>query len=252
MKIVTISALILTAVLVARADTIRLTTGGKAVSGRVLGYTNTQFVVESEKHIISRLPANSVKSVDFENDSHTSLMETTDNASIKGKISGYDKGYFSVEDADGEVTRVPLKTVLAANFGNNVIPETDEVLKEPAATPAAASKKDAKETVVKVAQVTDAQLDKHLVRGKVTIVDFYADWCGPCRSIAPYLEELAKKDDLVVLRKVDVDKNSALASQFGVRSIPNIVIYNKSGKNIGTIRGADRDGVANLVAKAKE
>jgi len=59
---------------------------------------------------------------------------------------------------------------------------------------------------------------------KAAIIDFYADWCGPCKSIAPVLEELSEqyKEDLVVY-KIDTDKESELSSLFGIQSIPTLL-----------------------------
>jgi thioredoxin 1 len=102
-----------------------------------------------------------------------------------------------------------------------------------------------------VDNVTDVELEKHLVSGKITIVDFYADWCGPCRKIAPQLEDLVKSDTAVVFRKVNVDKNRPLAVKHGVRSIPHIIVYDKAGKSLGTIVGADIEGVKKLISKGK-
>lgn len=66
---------------------------------------------------------------------------------------------------------------------------------------------------------------------KPCIVDFYADWCGPCKQIAPVLKDLAAtyKDDIVVY-KVDVDKEKELASAFGIQSIPTLLFVPAKGK----------------------
>src|SRR6184192_1382052 len=68
-----------------------------------------------------------------------------------------------------------------------------------------------------------AQVDinKHLALGNVTVVDFYADWCGPCRQLAPSLEQLARSDPEIALRKIDiVNWKMPVARQFNVHSIP--------------------------------
>src|SRR5437667_8290320 len=91
-----------------------------------------------------------------------------------------------------------------------------------------------------------AQVDinRHLALGNVTVVDFYADWCGPCRQLTPSLEQMAMSDPQVALRKIDiVNGNTAVARQFNVHSIPQINIYNRSGGLVGTVVGADLEQV---------
>jgi thioredoxin 1 len=62
------------------------------------------------------------------------------------------------------------------------------------------------------------------------IIDFYADWCGPCKAIAPTLEELANKyQDQVVIYKIDTDKETELSSIFGIQSIPTLLFIPKDG-----------------------
>lgn len=63
---------------------------------------------------------------------------------------------------------------------------------------------------------------------KKVIIDFYADWCGPCQMMSPVIDELAKeKEEIVKVGKVNVDENQELAMEYGVMSIPTIIIVNK-------------------------
>ena len=66
---------------------------------------------------------------------------------------------------------------------------------------------------------------------KPAIIDFYADWCGPCKKVSPILEELAAqyKDDIVIY-KINVDNEKELASAFGIQSIPTLLFIPKTGK----------------------
>ena len=67
---------------------------------------------------------------------------------------------------------------------------------------------------------------KAILDQKPVLVDFYADWCGPCRALAPELEKLkASMGDDVRILKVDVDKNPDVSAQFGVRSIPTMILF---------------------------
>jgi thioredoxin 1 len=86
----------------------------------------------------------------------------------------------------------------------------------------------------------------------VTIVDFYADWCGPCKQVSPSLEQMAKTDSEIALRKIDiVNWKSAVVKQFNVHSIPQVNVYNRSGGLVGTVVGADVEQVKRYVAQAK-
>lgn len=67
---------------------------------------------------------------------------------------------------------------------------------------------------------------------KVVLVDFYADWCGPCKMLAPTINKLAEENtDSVDVYKVDIDQNMELAQQYGIMSIPTVVIF-KDGRVI--------------------
>jgi thiol-disulfide isomerase/thioredoxin len=99
-----------------------------------------------------------------------------------------------------------------------------------------------------------AQVDinRHLALGNVTVVDFYADWCGPCRQLSPNLEQMARTDPEIALRKIDiVNWKTAVALQFNVHSIPQVNVYNRGGQLVGTVVGTDIDKVKSYVARAK-
>jgi len=70
------------------------------------------------------------------------------------------------------------------------------------------------------------------------LVDFWAEWCGPCKMVAPVVEELAKEyDGTLKVGKVDVDSNQRVSMQFGIRSIPTLLIF-KGGKVVEQVVGA--------------
>ena len=74
---------------------------------------------------------------------------------------------------------------------------------------------------------------KEIINGEIpTLVDFYASWCGPCKTMAPILDELKKnKGNALRILKLDVDKNRFLAEQLSIRGVPTLIYY-KSGKQV--------------------
>lgn len=90
-----------------------------------------------------------------------------------------------------------------------------------------------------VLTLTDANFDSEISKATVPVlVDFWAPWCGPCKAVAPILEELAGEyAGKAVIAKMNVDENMATPAKFGVRSIPNMVII-KNGGEVGRVIGA--------------
>ena len=78
--------------------------------------------------------------------------------------------------------------------------------------------------------ITDANFEELLAGDKPVVIDFWAEWCGPCRMLTPIIEEMADEyADKAVIGKCDVDENNAVASKFGIRNIPT-VIFLKNGE----------------------
>ena len=91
-------------------------------------------------------------------------------------------------------------------------------------------------------KVYDINADELKYKGeKPAIVDFYADWCGPCRAIAPVLQELADKyGDEIVIYKVNIDNSPELAQAFGIRSIPAVMYIPLKGEPAMTLGARDK------------
>ena len=105
--------------------------------------------------------------------------------------------------------------------------------------------------MAKVEPVTDAAFqEKVLKSSKPVIIDFWAEWCGPCKAISPVLEKISESHPEVSVMKMNVDENQQTPAQFGIRGIPTMILFN-NGAEVDRLVGADPGKLGQLFEKGK-
>jgi thioredoxin 1 len=105
--------------------------------------------------------------------------------------------------------------------------------------------------MVATAEVTDNSFQQEVLESELTVlVDFWAPWCGPCRMVAPVVDEISEQyEGQVKVVKVNTDENPNVASQYGIRSIPTLMIF-KDGQRVDMVVGAvPKTTLANTLEK---
>jgi thioredoxin 1 len=105
---------------------------------------------------------------------------------------------------------------------------------------------------MKSIEITDANLKETIEMGGITVLDFWAPWCGPCRMLGPIIEELASTNEDIQVGKVNIDSNGISAATFGIRSIPTIIFF-KDGVKVDQVAGVvPLKKIQEMVDKLKE
>jgi thiol-disulfide isomerase/thioredoxin len=210
-----------------RADTVELNSH-QQMTGTVTKYANHSFEVRGADGKTSNYPESSIRRIVFDSSKTIAKFTTRTNGLQEGAASSFENGAFNVMTAAGQ-KQFPLifveRAAFVADRGQQI-----EIIDHGAAV----------------------DIGKHLALGNVTIVEFYADWCGPCKEISPTLEQMAATDPEIAVRKIDIiNWTTAVAKQYNIHSIPHIDVYNRAGKLIGSVSGVDVESVKRYVAQAK-
>ena len=239
MKATLPACLYLALALNAHADVVELQ-NSRTVEGRVLSLFNQRLELAGKDGSISHVNLPEVKRIDFV--SATATITTHEHKTVSGRLLGFKDATFILMDKSGVEQRVAAVevgdlTVSSLNTEAPTQPPPPPARPKPAPASAAVSRPPARGSI-------------QPERGKITIVDFYADWCGPCRKISPVLEKIAEGNSAIVLRKFNIDQHRDLVQEYNIKGIPHIIIYDKSGAEVDTMEGANEARVRKAIADA--
>ena len=236
MKRILLAGLCFVGALGVRADMVEFQNGAKTEC-HVLSLFNRKLEIADKDGSISHVNFEQVKRITFS--SKTAAITTRDHLISSGRLLGFEDGLFILAAPTG------VKQLIAAAEVTDITVSDEKYVPPPPSPPrprptdrsASASRSHASGSI-------------QPERGKITIVDFYADWCGPCRKIGPVLQKIAAGNSDIVLQKINVDKHRDLMQEYTVTGIPHIIIYDKSADVVDTIIGADEHRVRKAIADA--
>ncbi len=223
----------------ARADVIEFQNGTKTEC-HVLSLFNQRIEFADKDGSVAHASPQNIQRIHF--DSQTAATFTTRNhANLNGQLLDLEYGVLIMASEKGVQERVPVADVTDLTISSRTTGASAPPPPPPPPKPTPVSAPPSR---------TPAKGSIQPEHGKITIVDFYADWCGPCRHMGPILEKIAEENSNVVVQKVNVDKHPDLAREYQANAIPHIIIYDKQGGEVDTVIGADEARVRKAVADA--
>lgn len=85
-------------------------------------------------------------------------------------------------------------------------------------------------------EITDQSIDEILSQNEITVIDFSADWCGPCKMLGPVIDQLSQDNQDIVIGKLDVMANESTSRKYGITGIPCIIFF-KNGEEVNRVKG---------------
>jgi thioredoxin 1 len=221
----------------ARADVIEFQNGTKTEC-HVLSLFNQRIEFADKDGSVAHASLQNIQRIHFDSQTAATIA-TRNHANLNGQLLDLEYGVFILANGKGVQERIPVADVTDLTISSQTTdaPSPPPLRPKPAPVSAADSRPQARGSIQ----------PEH---GKITIVDFYADWCGPCRRMGPILEKIAEENSNVVVQKVNIDKHPDLAKEYKATAIPHIIIYDKQGGEVDTVIGADEQRVRKAVDDA--
>jgi len=235
-KRILLAGLCFAAAVGARADVVEFQNGTKTQC-HVLSLFNQRLEIADRDGSVNHVDFQQVRRINFV--SKTAMVTTRDHITFNGQLLALEDGLFTLAAPNGvkQLIAAAEVTDITVSDEKTEAPTRPPPRPKPATLPASASRAPASGSI-------------QPERGKITIVDFYADWCGPCRKIDPVLEKIAEGNSDIVLQKINVDKHRDLMQEYNVTGIPHIIIYDKSADVVDTIIGCNEPRIRKAIAAA--